>query len=110
MAKFLILYKSPMSFEQQMANATPEQMQAGMEPWMAWFGKYAAQITDMGSPLAHGQTFTADGSSDSQSQIAGYSFIEASDMNAVRAIVDGHPHFMSPGNTIDVLEVMPMQM
>ena len=110
MAKFLILYKSPMSFEQQMANATPEQMQAGMEPWMAWFGKYGKEITDLGSPLAHGQHFTPDGASDSQSHIAGYTFVEAADMDAVRGIVSEHPHFTQPGNTIEVFQVMPMGM
>ena len=110
MAKFLILYMSPMSFEQHMANATPEQMQAGMEPWMAWFGKYGKEITDLGSPLAHGQHFTPAGASDSESHIAGYTFVEAAGMEAVRGIVSEHPHFMQPGNTIEVLEVMPMGM
>src|SRR5439155_24859161 len=100
MAKFLVLYMAPMSFEQQMANATPEQMQAGMEPWMAWFGKYRKEITDMGSPLAHGRHVTASGASDSQSQIAGYSFIEANDMEAARGVGAAHPHFLEPGNAI----------
>jgi hypothetical protein len=108
MAKFLILYKSPMSFEQQMANATPEEMQKGMEPWMAWFGKLGNAIVDMGSPLAHGQDFTPQGSSASQSQLAGYTIVEASDANGVKAMVDGHPHFTLPGNTIEVHEIMPM--
>ena len=108
MAKFLILYTSPMSFEQQMANATPEEMQKGMEPWMAWFGKHGGSIVDMGSPLAHGQHFTQQGSSASQSQLAGYTIVEAGDMAGVKGLVDGHPHFMQPGNTIEVLEIMPM--
>lgn len=108
MARFLILYMSPMSFEQQMANATPEDMQKGMEPWMAWFGKHEGAIVDMGSPLAHGEHFTPQGSTPSQSQLAGYTIVEAADMNGVKGMVDGHPHFMQPGNTIEVLQIMPM--
>jgi hypothetical protein len=99
---------SPMSSEQQMANATPEDMQKGMEPWMAWFGKHGSAIVDMGSPLAHGQHFTSQSSSPSQLQAAGYTIIEASDANGVKAMIDGHPHFMQPGNSIEVLEIMPM--
>ena len=67
---------SPLSFEQQMADATPEDMQKGMEPWMQWFGKHGSAILDMGSPLAHGQHFTPQGNSPSQSQLAGYSIVE----------------------------------
>lgn len=99
---------SPLSFEQQMADATPEDMQKGMEPWMQWFGKHGSAILDMGSPLAHGQHFTPQGNSPSQSQLAGYSIVEVSDMNAIKGLVENHPHFMQPGNTIEVLEIMPM--
>lgn len=104
----MIIYKSPMSFEQQMANATPEDMQKGMEPWMAWFGKYGGAITDMGAPLAHGKEFTKSGSSDSNSHVAGYTMVEASGMDEVAKILDGHPHFMQEGSTIEVYEAMPM--
>jgi hypothetical protein len=31
MSKFMILYRAPESVREQMANATPEQMQAGLE-------------------------------------------------------------------------------
>jgi hypothetical protein len=62
----------------------------------------------MGSPLAHGQHFTPQGNSPSQSQLAGYSIVEVSDMNAIKGLVENHPHFMQPGNTIEVLEIMPM--
>ncbi len=33
MRKFLVLYMSPVSAEEQMQNASPEDMQKGMEPW-----------------------------------------------------------------------------
>ena len=36
MPKFLVLYRSQVSAAAQMAEATPEQAQAGMEAWTAW--------------------------------------------------------------------------
>jgi hypothetical protein len=38
MAKFMVLYRAPVSPQEQMASASPEQAQAGMEAWMAWAG------------------------------------------------------------------------
>ena len=35
MKKFIVLYHAPTSVLEQMQNATPEEAQAGMEPWMA---------------------------------------------------------------------------
>jgi hypothetical protein len=49
--KFLVLYRSPVSAREQMASATPEQAQAGMEAWQAWGEKAGAAIVDFGAPL-----------------------------------------------------------
>ena len=108
MSKFLLLYYSPVSAEEQMANATPEQIQAGMAPWMEWFGKLGSAVVDGGNPLAHGVQVTPSGASPSQSHVSGYTFVEAADIEAAKKMVEGHPHFMMPGNTVEVLEVMPM--
>ena len=108
MAKYLLLYMSSVSAEEQMAGATPEEIQKGMEPWMAWFGKHGAAITDGGNPLAHGNVFTKTGSSDSTSHVAGYSFIEAANADEAAKVVADHSHFMMDGNTIEMLEVIPM--
>jgi len=35
MSKFMILYRAPGSARDQMANATPGQLQEGMEAWRA---------------------------------------------------------------------------
>ena len=39
MARFMVLYLSSTSAREQMANATPEQAQAGMDAWVQWAGK-----------------------------------------------------------------------
>jgi hypothetical protein len=107
-SKFMLLYISPLSAEQQMANASPEETQKGMEPWMAWFGKMGSAIVDGGAPLVAGANVTASGSSGRKTQIAGYSIIEAADLNAAKGMLAGHPHLMDPGNSIEVVETMPM--
>ena len=59
MAKYMLLYLSPVSAEQQM-NVSPEEMQKGMEPWMAWFGKLGSAILDGGQPLGQGANVAGD--------------------------------------------------
>jgi hypothetical protein len=48
--KFLVLYRSPVPAREQMASATPEQAQAGMEAWQAWAQKAGSSIADLGAP------------------------------------------------------------
>ena len=102
MAKFMVLYVSSTSAREQMANATPEQAQAGMDAWMQWAGKAGDAIVDLGAPLA------AAGPS-AVGEVSGYSIMQADAVEAVRAVLDGHPHFHSPGDpTIEVLEFLPV--
>src|SRR5215469_4044535 len=44
MTKFLVLYHSTTSVQEQMASATPEQMKAGMDAWMAWDKKAGSAV------------------------------------------------------------------
>ena len=92
MAKFVLLYRAPVSFIEGMGNATPEQQQQAMAPWMAWFERCGAQLVDMGGPLANARWFDANGERASDTDIVGYSLIEADSAEAARALVDGHPH------------------
>ncbi len=106
MTKYLLLYRSTVSAGDQMANATPEQAQAGMEAWMAWGGKAGPAITDMGSPT---QTVATVGDGPTTSGfVGGYSLMEAETTDALTALLDGHPHLMMPGNAIEVCELLPM--
>jgi hypothetical protein len=109
MKKFMILYMAPVSAEKQM-NVSPEDMKKGMEPWMAWFKKCGKEIVDNGAPLGKGMHFSKRGSSKGKTIVTGYSIVQAEDMEGVKAIIKGHPHFMLPKASIEVLEIMPMQM
>jgi hypothetical protein len=108
MAKFMILYHSSTSARDQMANATPEQMKAGMDAWMAWADKAGDAVIDLGAPTAHATHINAGAATSGADDISGYSVLQADSVEAVTGILDGHPHLGMPGNSIDVLELLAM--
>jgi hypothetical protein len=107
MSKFMILYRAPGSARDQMANSTPEQLQAGMEAWRAWATRVDYAIADLGTPLAH-TTHIGPGAA-STDGVCGYSILEAGSAEEVGSILDGNPHIASmPGGSVEVLEVIPI--
>jgi hypothetical protein len=108
MKKFLVLYRAPSSSFDQMKNATPEQQKAGMDAWMTWGQKAHGAIVDMGAPLGKSLRVTTGGASPSTNDLGGYSILQAESKEALAETLKGHPHFMMPDGTIDVVEVMPI--
>jgi hypothetical protein len=108
MKKFLVLYRAPSSSFDQMKKATPEQQKAGMDAWMTWGQKAHGAIVDMGAPLGKSLRVTAGGASPSTNDLGGYSILQAESKEALAETLKGHPHFMMPDGTIDVVEVMPI--
>jgi len=106
MSKFMILYRSGTSARDQLANATPQEMEAGLEAWRIWATKVGYALTDFGAPLAH-TTHVGPGGR-SADGVAGFSVVEAGSAEEVETILDGHPHLATPGNSIEVLEFIPM--
>jgi hypothetical protein len=106
--KFLVLYKAPTSAFDQMKNATPEQQKAGMDAWMAWGKSAHAAIVDMGAPLGKSLRVTNGGSAPSTNDLGGYSILQADSKEALAETLKGHPHFMMPDGTIEVVEISPM--
>jgi hypothetical protein len=106
-SKFMILYRGQASAREQMANATPEQVQAGVEAWRAWATKIGYALSDLGAPLAH-TTHVGPGAA-STDGVAGYSILEAGSADEVETLLNGHPHLAMPGSSIEVLEVIPME-
>ncbi len=106
MSKFMVLYRAQASVREQMANATPEQKQAGLEAWRTWAAKVGYAIVDLGAPLAH-TTHVGPGA-ESADGVAGYSILQAGSAEEVETILDGHPHLTMPGASIEVLEIIPM--
>ena len=108
MKKFLVLYRAPASAFEQMKKATPEQQKAGMDAWMGWSKKAGPSLVDMGAPLGKSVKVTPGGSSDTTNDFGGYSIMQAESKEALAANLKGHPHFMMPDGTIEVVEVMPI--
>jgi hypothetical protein len=108
MKKFLVLYKAPTSAFEQMQKSSPEQQKAGMDAWMAWSKKAVASIVDMGAPLGKSLRVTKGGSSPSTNDLGGFSVLQAESKEALAETLKGHPHFMMPDGSIEVVELMPM--
>jgi hypothetical protein len=99
MTKFLVLYKADRSARDQMAAASPEQAQAGMDAWMAWAARAGESIVDMGAPVTGSST-------EADERVGGYSILQADSFQALQAVLDGHPHLQV--GSIDVHEFLPM--
>ena len=105
MAKFLVLYRAPLSAREQMENVTPEQAQAGMDLWMAWAGRAGDAIVDLGAPLGDAATV---GNGEAYGDVVGYSILEAASRDAVVELVQDHPHFHTRGGQVEVHEMLPV--
>jgi len=112
MKKFIVIYHAPAEALAQSANATPEQMAEGMKPWMEWAAKCGDQLVEMGTPLMGGQKVLTDGSSrNSDREVAGYSVLQAENMDEAKALMSGHPHLgWNEGCQIEIHESMPLPM
>src|SRR4051812_34741690 len=105
MKKFMVLYLAPISAQEQMSKATPEQEKAGVDAWMAWSKKAGSAIVDFGQPLGNGQTVAKGGAtSKGTTTVAGYSVMQAESMAELTKALADHPHFMMPGGSIEVME------
>lgn len=105
MKKFLVLYRAPLSAQEQMTKATPEQAKSGMEAWMAWAKRAGSAVLDLGSPVGNSQQLGGEASA---GDIAGYSILQAASMADAKKVLDGHPHLHMPGFSIEVLEFFPL--
>ena len=101
MSTFLILYRAGESAAEQMSGQDPEAAAAGMQAWADWAAKAGDAIVDLGSP-----TQTVQGADPAATSfIGGYSLLQADDLAALDAILEGHPH-TTWGGTIEVLEIL----
>ena len=108
MKKYLVIYHAPAAFDAT-PGATPEDMQKGMEQWMAWAARIGDGLVDLGSPLLGGQNITKSGNSASDKGVAGFSILQAENMDGAKALLAGHPHLeWTEGVSIEVHEFMPM--
>lgn len=111
MKKFIVFYYAPASAVEQMTKASPEEMKKGMEPWMEWAKRVGSGLVELGTPLGNGHKVTKSGATASNSQVNGYSILQAEDMDAAVEMLKGHPHLdWAEGCEIEVYESFPMPM
>lgn len=107
--KFLFLYMSPVSAEEQMAMAQPDDMQKAMQPWIDWFGSVGSNLLDKGMPLGNSKHVTTSGVSASTAMVTGYSMVQAESMDQALEWAKTQPHLtMGEGRSVEVLEVLEM--
>ena len=107
MKKFIVIYHAPTDAQMETSNATSEEQAKGMEAWMAWAKRCGGKLVDLGSPLANGQSLTPTGSSPSTKGVAGYSVLQAENIDEAKALLKGHPHLgWNAACSIEVHETM----
>lgn len=102
MTRYVVLYRSTMTAEEQMGQNDPEQAQAGMDAWMAWAQQAGDAIVDLGTPVR-----VVEPGGDSGDPVGGYSILQADSPEALGKVLDGHPH-TKMGGTIETLECLAM--
>jgi len=95
-SKYLVLYRSPTSAQEQMAKATPEQAQAGLQAWQSWMEGAGGAIVDFGAPVQ------------GEGDVSGYSILQADSRGAIDGLLADHPHRQMPGASIDVMEFVAL--
>ena len=108
MTNYLVLYHSPGTVHDQMANGTPDQAKAGMDAWMAWAGKAGGAVVDLGFPLGDSKRIDSGSASDGSATARGYSILRVDSLDAAAKLLEDHPHVRVPGNSIDVFETLEM--
>ena len=109
MPNYMIIYKGEAT---DMADMTPEQGQEVMAKWGAWMEKIGPALVDIGTPFGPGSSVIDDGSDGTAASLTGYSIIEAANMDAAKAMVDGHPYLSGSNGeyAVDIYEQMPVPM
>ena len=105
MGKYMVLYRSTATAAEQMAAGTAEQAAAAMQLWTDWATRAGDALVDLGAPLNEAGNVPT-GSGNGGKHIGGYSIMQAESVGAVNTLLEGHPHLMSPGASIEVLEFL----
>jgi hypothetical protein len=109
MKKFMVLYQAPAELIKQSMEQDSEAMAKGMEPWMKWKEKVGDAVVDFGTPLIDGHHMSAKDHGTAESDVTGYSILQAEDMEAAGKLLKDHPHLAWDDKaTLTVFEMKPM--
>jgi hypothetical protein len=96
MGKFVLAYRGG-------AMAEPEEQEAVMAAWGAWFGTLGPAIVDGGAPF--GASAAVGG--DVAANLTGYSILEAPNLDDAVKMAGGCP-ILTSGGTVEVYEAIDM--
>src|SRR3989344_1793344 len=97
MKKFIVLYTAPITAHEQMHQGSPEEMKEVMGAWMAWGDKNKSALLDFGTPLGKSLKVTKDSQGDLETNVVGFSILQAETLEQVGEMVKDHPHLNMPG-------------
>ncbi len=100
MPKYLITYHGGEGMP-----ASEEGRQQAMAAFMAWVQSAGDAMVDPGAPLGRSSTVSSDGetATPASEPIAGYTVVQADDLDTAIGLVRGHP-FLTRGGSLQVLE------
>ena len=104
MAKYLFVYHGGK------VAANPQERQAAMNAWGAWFGALGRAVVDGGNPVGPSSTVKPDGSlvtGGGANPVSGYSLIEATDLNDAHQKAKGCP-LLKSGGSIEIAQAFDM--
>jgi hypothetical protein len=110
MKKFLVLYCAPSeAMDEMVKEMTPEQKEAGMQPWLDWRDRHTKSVVDFGAPVGKNKRVMPGGETkDVRNDIGGYSIIQAESPEQAAEIVKDSPNFGMAGAYIEVLPIMEL--
>lgn len=89
---------------------TPEAGKESMEKWKAWAADLGSALVNPGTPVGITKVLTKDGVSNDPSPhpIAGFSILEAADMETALEMLKDCPHIHLMGGSLEISEMMQM--
>lgn len=110
MKKFLITYHAPTTSVNQFKNASPEQISEATKPWMEWKAANEKNVLDFGSRLIQGEEKNIQSEwKDSNTEITGFSILQADNKAALKEILNNHPQFQwAPECRVSIHEFQSM--
>jgi hypothetical protein len=106
MPKYVVLYTAPVSASAQMENNDPAMAAEVMKAWNDWSTMAGTGVVDLGLPLSNGRKVTSNGADDAGTEVAGYSILQADNIEGAERLLSSHPHLQMPGAAIEVYETL----
>jgi hypothetical protein len=76
---------------------------------MEWAERNRDSIIDLGTPAGSGMRVADGAVSESQSDVSGYSIVQAESKDAAVELFENHPHLRMPASSsIELIEFLPL--